>query len=192
MIFFYLVTVYGAIANEIVKRDGIDGKIVPPMTCLGGTVDPDYPERERYCPVSDEYHMYISFVHVMCPYHIMLILCSCHLLLYITSSLKTRFYIYFNVFYALSLYFVLGCLEMQHVLSKIWETGLVLGNYKGVIDLICEPILSAGSKPKALDEMKVKRAEGLKTYQLTKQLRDSQKSCDVSINASAQSAGDVI
>ena len=38
--------------------------------------------------------------------------------------------------------------------------------------------------------MKVKRVEGLKTYQLTKQLR--QKSCDVSINASAQSAGDVI
>ena len=61
MIFFYLVTIYGAIANEIVKRDGIDGKIVPPMTCLGGTVDPDYPERERYCPVSDEYHMYISY-----------------------------------------------------------------------------------------------------------------------------------
>lgn len=48
---------------------------------------------------------------------------------------------------------------MQHVLSKIWENGLVLANYKGVIDLICEPILSAEAKPKDLSEMKVKRAD---------------------------------
>jgi hypothetical protein len=34
--------------------------------------------------------------------------------------------------------------------------------YKGVIDLICEPILSADAKPKDLSEMKVKRVEGVK------------------------------
>ena len=137
MIFFYLVTIYSSIANEIVKRDGIDGKIVPPMTCLGGTVDPDDDAPSTYCPVSDEYYLYISFVHIICAC-VHMILCSyyVHVTFYFTtSSLKTRFYIYFNVFYALSLYFVLGCLEMQHVLSKIWETGLVLGNYKGVLIL---------------------------------------------------------
>ena len=47
-------------------------------------------------------------------------------------------------------------------MSKIWESGLVLANYKGVIDLICEPILSADAKPKDLSEMKVKRVEGVK------------------------------
>ena len=38
-------------------------------------------------------------------------------------------------------------------------SGLVLANYKGVIDLICEPIFSAEAKPKDLSEMKVKRAD---------------------------------
>lgn len=134
MIFFYLVTIYSSIANEIVKRDGIDGKIVPPMTCLGGTVDPDDDAPSTYCPVSDEYYLYISFVHIICACNVF-IWYFAHIMFMSPStlqpsSLKTRFYIWFNVFYALSLYFVLGCLEMQHVLSKIWETGLVLGNYR--------------------------------------------------------------
>ena len=82
---------------------------------------------------------------------------------------------------------------MQYVLSRIWENGLVLANYKGVIDLICEPILSANAKPKDLSEMKVKRVEGVKAYKSCKHIRDSQKSsCDVGMSVSAQSAGDVI
>ena len=77
------------------------------------------------------------------------------------------------------------------MLSRIWENGLVLANYKGVIDLICEPILSANAKPKDLSEMKVTRVEGVKAYKSCN--RDSQKSsCDVGMSASAQCAGDVI
>jgi len=52
MLFFYLVTVYGAIAKEIKTLDiSHDGIITPPMTCIGGSVDPNLPD-ERYCPVS--------------------------------------------------------------------------------------------------------------------------------------------
>jgi len=60
---------------------------------------------------------------------------------------------------------------MQYVLSKIWESGLVLANYKGVIDKLCAPILS---KPKDLSELKVKvkRVEGVET---SKHISDSQK-----------------
>lgn len=77
------------------------------------------------------------------------------------------------MFYALTLYFVLGCLEMQYVLSKIWESGLVLANYKGVIDKLCAPILS---KPKDLSELKVKskRVEGVETSKHS----DSQKTVE--------------
>lgn len=80
------------------------------------------------------------------------------------------------MFYALTLYFVLGCLEMQYVLSKIWESGLVLANYKGVVDKLCAPILS---KPKDLSELKVKRVvEGVET---SKHISDSQKTVDLSV-----------
>ena len=82
------------------------------------------------------------------------------------------------MFYALTLYFVLGCLEMQYVLSKIWESGLVLANYKGVIDKLCAPILS---KPKDLSELKVKRVvEGVKA-ETSKHMSDSQKTVDLSV-----------
>lgn len=69
MIFFYLVTVYGAIANEIKSRDGGDGVITPPMTCIGGTVDPN-PD-ETYCPVSEENHTALP-VHVLYQCHLLL------------------------------------------------------------------------------------------------------------------------
>jgi len=60
---------------------------------------------------------------------------------------------------------------MQYVLSKIWESGLVLANYKGVIDKLCAPILS---KPKDLSELKVKRVEGVKA-ESSKHINHSQK-----------------
>ena len=59
-------TVYGAIANEIKTRDG-----PPPMTCIGGTVDPN-PD-EVYCPVSEEYHAVP--VHVLCILYVHTLLC---------------------------------------------------------------------------------------------------------------------
>jgi len=65
---------------------------------------------------------------------------------------------------------------MQYVLSKIWESGLVLANYKGVVDKLCAPILS---KPKDLSELKVKRVvEGVET---SKHISDSQKTVDLSV-----------
>ncbi|KAL7535410.1 hypothetical protein ACHAWF_005168 [Thalassiosira exigua] len=110
MTFFYMITIYGHLANEINGR----GNAVP-FSCVGGTVDPNANEEQPFCP--------------------------------------TRFYVYFNVFYALTLYFILGCLEMHHALSKVWESGLVLKNYLGVIDQVCQPLLD---KPKELSEMKYK------------------------------------
>ena len=56
MVFFYLVTVYGAIGNEIKHHPR-------PMTCFGGSVDPN--QDETYCPVSEEYHAVLP-VHVLC------------------------------------------------------------------------------------------------------------------------------
>lgn len=41
-----------------------------------------------------------------------------------------------------------------------------MANYKEVIDLICEPILSAEAKPKDLSEMKVKRVEDVEASSL--------------------------
>jgi len=67
---------------------------------------------------------------------------------------------------------------MQYVLSKIWESGLVLANYKGVIDKLCAHILS---KPKDLSELKVKKVvEGVKA-ETSKHTSDSQKTVDLSV-----------
>ena len=43
-----------------------------------------------------------------------------------------------NVFYAISIYFVLECLEMQFVCTKVWEYILNKYAYVLVIDLICK------------------------------------------------------
>ena len=57
-------------------------------------------------------------------------------------------------------------------------SGLVLANYKGVIDKLCAPILS---KPKDLSELKVKRVvEGVKA-ETSKHMSDSQKTVDLSV-----------
>ena len=50
----------------------------------------------------------------------------------------TLAYIQTNVFYAITIYFVLGCLEIQYVCSRVWEHGLNKDRYLEKIDLICE------------------------------------------------------
>ena len=55
----------------------------------------------------------------------------------------TRFYVILNLFYASVLYFILGCLEIYHSVTKIWENGLVLRNYMTVVDLLCEPLVAS-------------------------------------------------
>ena len=50
----------------------------------------------------------------------------------------TLFYIKLNVFYTISIYFVLGCLEMQYVCTHPWEHGLNKDSYLREIHAICK------------------------------------------------------
>ena len=84
----------------------------------------------------------------------------------------TRFYVYVNVFFALTLYFILGCLEMYHCLSKIWESGLVLKNYKMVVDAICSPIVSSSARPPNLSELSLNKKKTVEPYASKKHLGD--------------------
>ena len=38
------------------------------------------------------------------------------------------------------LYFLFGILECYRSVNQIWQSGLVLDNYHGIIDLICQPL----------------------------------------------------
>ena len=38
------------------------------------------------------------------------------------------------------MYFLFGILECYRSVNQIWENGLVLDNYHGIIDLICQPL----------------------------------------------------
>ena len=63
----------------------------------------------------------------------------------VTESLPTpntwMFFIWFNLMQLAILYFLFGILEIYVCVNDTWHSGLVLENYKGIIDLICEPLL---------------------------------------------------
>ena len=51
------------------------------------------------------------------------------------------FFVWVNLMQLAILYFLFGILEVYICLNDTWQSGLVLQNYKGIIDLICEPLL---------------------------------------------------
>lgn len=48
--------------------------------------------------------------------------------------------VWFNLFALVILYFVFGVLEVYVSVNDTWHSGLVLQNYHGIIDMICEPL----------------------------------------------------
>ena len=71
---------------------------------------------------------------------------------------STEEYLFFNVFNLSITYFILGLLELYPTLIKSWQSQLVLKNYRGVIDLICEPLKpDVYNKPKNLSQLKLKK-----------------------------------
>ena len=55
--------------------------------------------------------------------------------------------LFFNVFHCAILYFLFGILECYRSVNQIWENGLVLDNYHGIIDLICQPLANTDEAP---------------------------------------------
>ncbi|EJK44491.1 hypothetical protein THAOC_36962 [Thalassiosira oceanica] len=51
------------------------------------------------------------------------------------------FFIWVNLMTLAILYFLFGILEVYVCVNDTWQSGLVLQNYEGIIDLICEPLL---------------------------------------------------
>ena len=51
------------------------------------------------------------------------------------------FFVWRNLMQLAILYFLFGILEVYVCVNDTWHSGLVLENYKGIIDLICEPLL---------------------------------------------------
>jgi len=49
-------------------------------------------------------------------------------------------FLWFNIFQLIMLYFLFGILEVYVTLNDTWQSGLVLENYLGIIDMICEPL----------------------------------------------------
>ena len=66
--------------------------------------------------------------------------------------------LWFNLFHLTMLYFVFGILEVYRSVNQIWENGLVLDNYHGIIDLICQP-LERAEAPRDVVQLSLKRDE---------------------------------
>lgn len=64
--------------------------------------------------------------------------------------------LWFNVFHCAILYFLFGILECYRSVNQIWENGLVLDNYHGIIDLICQP-LAIVEAPRDVAQLSLKR-----------------------------------
>ena len=60
------------------------------------------------------------------------------------------FFVWRNLMQLAILYFLFGILEVYVLVNDSWQSGLVLNNYKGIIDLICEPLLK---KPASILEL---------------------------------------
>ena len=52
---------------------------------------------------------------------------------------------YFTVPFCI--FFLVYILECYRSVNQIWENGLVLDNYHGIIDLICEPLANTVEAP---------------------------------------------
>lgn len=63
----------------------------------------------------------------------------------------------FNAAQAVGLYFVFGAMELYRCMGDIWESGLVLKNYLGVVDKVCGPLLPTNFPPRNLNQMKSKK-----------------------------------
>jgi hypothetical protein len=73
------------------------------------------------------------------------------------STCGTGFHIMFNAAQAVGLYFVFGAMELYRCMGDIWESGLVLKNYLGVVDKVCGPLLPTNFPPRNLNQMKSKK-----------------------------------
>jgi len=62
----------------------------------------------------------------------------------------------FFAFHIVMLYFVFGCLEFFYVLSDSWASGLVVQNYKGIIELICFPLHPSRDDDDCINERPIK------------------------------------
>lgn len=70
-----------------------------------------------------------------------------------TRQCPTDEYIYLNVVMIIQTYFLLGCLNIFPMLTRVWENGLCKEDYLDFIDLICESLLNhPDSRPKSLHE----------------------------------------
>jgi len=72
----------------------------------------------------------------------------------------------FFAFHVVILYFIFGCLEIFYVLSDSWASGLVVQNYKGIIELICLPLHPSrndddhvNKRPIKMDDIKLKKKQ---------------------------------
>jgi hypothetical protein len=84
----------------------------------------------------------------------------------VDSTCHTEEFIFFNIVNIVSVYFLLGLLELYPTLIKTWQSQLVLKNYKLVLDLICEPLKpDVYKQPKNLSQLKKKKEKVASEYE---------------------------
>ena len=64
-------------------------------------------------------------------------------------------FLFLNIFQIVILYFLFGIPEVYVCVNDFWHSGVVLENYQGIIELICEPIAKRNrfSAPKNIEEL---------------------------------------
>ena len=84
----------------------------------------------------------------------------------VDSTCHTEEFIFFNIVNIVSVYFLLGLLELYPTLIKTWQSQLVLQNYKRVLDSICEPLKpDVYKQPKNLSQLKKKKEKVASEYE---------------------------
>ena len=75
------------------------------------------------------------------------------------ATVTILWYLYFNLFHCALLYFLFGALECYRSVNHIWKNGLVLDNYHGIIDLICQPLMVEAivEAPRDVAQLSLKR-----------------------------------